>query len=511
MPLPDILVRLFTAVTPTTRPTNTGVAFYACQTPRGWTKKPRLCRSLADVTAYFGERVTTTYVYDWADTFFNEGGTELWLTRAFHSDAAAGKLVLKDANGTPKAVLNVEAGSMGEPEPGAWSGSTGIKLKVEIVNTTGPPETFVIKVFAGTTLLEESPSLESINAAVGWANASSNYIVLTPGAESGASGAKLPTTLASSELTGTAASDGSAVTDADYKTALERITKDYGPGQVGVESGNSGTTTRQVYVLEHCAERNRFAVLDGADTSSTSTLKTQATSLYAASVTLTGGVVVKARRFGQLFGPWDVIPGLVANTTRTVPPSARAAAQYARIDALGNPNRSAMGARGTAQYVTDLSQAAWSDTQRSELNAAGITVSRRRFGSSIQTYGLRTLADQVNDPEWSEAPNVRTIMAFTALAEKAMEAFEGDQIDGFGSMTGKAVGALNDIAASFLKKGALYGKTPSEAYAVTASEALNPAQKLREGYFTVEAALKVSPAAEQINVRITKVPITQPV
>lgn len=506
MPLPDVIVRTFTAVTSTTRPTNTGVFFYVAQTPRGWAKKPRLCRSVADVVSFFGERVVTTYVYDVADTFFNEGGTELWISRAYHSDAVAGKLVLKDSGTKP--VLNVEAGSLGEPEPGAWSGSGGVKLKVEVVSTTGPPETFVLKVFLGTTLVEESPALESINAAIGWANQQSAYVVLTAGAEANATGAKLPTTLATSELTGTAASDGSAVVDGDYKSGLERITKDYGPGQVGLEAGNAGTTTRQVYGLEHAAANNRFALLDGADTSSTSTLKTQATSLYAVT-SVVNGITIKARRLGQLVGPWDVAPGLVPYTTRTVPPCARLAAEYALIDAAGNPNRSAMGARGQAKYVTDLSQPAWTDAQRAELNAAGITVSRRRFGSSIQTYGLRTLADQVNDPEWSEAPNVRTVMAITAQIEKAMDPLEGDQIDGFGSLSGAAEGRVNDICASYLKKGALYGKTPQEAYAVTAGEALNSAQKLREGYFTVEAALKVSPAAEQIGVRIVKVPITQ--
>jgi hypothetical protein len=100
-------------------------------------------------------------------------------------------------------------------------------------------------------------------------------------------------------------------------------------------------------------------------------------------------------------------------------------------------------------------------------------------------------------------------MAFQALCERGLEAVEGDQIDGFGTLTGIAVGIVTDICASFLKKGALYGKSSQDAYAVTASEALNPAQKLREGYFTIEAALRISPAAEQINVRITKVPITQ--
>lgn len=510
MALPDVIVRLFTAATTVLRPINTGTAFYVAQTPRGWTKKPRACRSMVDVENFFGSRQVATYFWDWAETFFQEGGTELFLSRAVHSDAVAGKIILTDTNGTPKKVLNVEAGSQGEAEPGAWSGSAGLKLKVEIVNTTGPPETFVIKVFAGTTLLEESPSLESLAAAVGWANATSNYIKLSLGSQAGEATAKLPKTLASTELTESAASDGSAVTDADYKEALTRITKEYGPGQVAMETGNAGTTTRQVYLLEHAALNNRFALLDGADTPTVATLVAQAVALYGASVVV-NGVTTKARRFGQLFAPWDVAPGLVPSTLRTVPPSARQAAACAQVDALGNPNRSAAGARGTASWIADLSQVAWTDQQRLELNNAGVTVSRRRFGNAIATWGLRTLADQTTDTEWSMAPNVRCVMAMTALVERAMEAYEFDQVDGFGTALGKIQGDLNEIASSFGRKGALYGKTPQEMWTVNAGEALNPPAALREGKVTVEIAFRSSPGAEQINVRLVKVPITQPV
>jgi hypothetical protein len=124
---------------------------------------------------------------------------------------------------------------------------------------------------------------------------------------------------------------------------------------------------------------------------------------------------------------------------------------------------------------------------------------------------MRTLADQTGDAEWSMAPNVRTIMAVTALVERAMEAYEFDQIDGFGSTLGKMQGDLNGIAGRFYRKGALFGATPQEAWSVNAGESLNPPAALREGKVTAEIALRLSPSGEQVNVRIVKVPITQPV
>jgi hypothetical protein len=485
--LPDVNTEVRTAPTPVSLPTETDTAFIGGVTQRGWAKKPRLCRSLTDFVSFFGARLVTDASYDWTDTFFNEGGAKLYVSRVFGVGATAAKLELLH---TAAKVLVCEAGSRGEPEPGlVWSEG----MTVEVTHPTA--STFKLVVTLGGVVVEESPSFSENASAVAWSNNVSNYLAITLGVESSAG---IPDVLAAKALT--AGSAGAAVADADYEAGLARIEKGLGPGQVALPGQT--TETRQRMILVHCALNNRFGLLDAPNTLSVPTLTADAASLYT--------VPNNGRRYGQLFAPWDVIPGLVGGTTRTVPPSARAAAQYAVVDGEGNPNVAAAGERGRANYVLDLSQPLWTDAQRLELNNAGVTVSRRRFGSAIMTWGFRTLADQSLEEQWSQAQNVRLVMAYVAEAEADLNGFEFDQIDGFGSLLGQIKGALKTRALAFFNVGALYGATPQEAFAINVGEALNPPKQLQEGKVVTESALRVSPGVEQIVARIVKVPITQP-
>lgn len=480
MALPDVIVRVLSSPTPAERPTNTAQAFRTGQSQRGWEKKPRLCRSMSDFALYFGVRLSTSTLWDWAETFFAEGGTELWLKSAKHSDAVVAKLELKKSAAVS---LVVKAGSMGEVEPGTW----GNGLKVAVLAVTGG---YTLQVQFEGVVVEESPTCVTQSDAVAWATGNSNYIVVSLGA-----GTEAPEAAATAALTSGAA--GATVTDADHETAEATFSKELGPGQITIE----GTSESRLKIaMAHAVANNRFALLETADSGSSATLIAAAQALYTAPSS--------GRRYGQLAAPWDVIPGLVAGTTRTVPPTARLAAQYARVDALGNPNQAAAGKNGRAQYVIELSQPNFTEAERLALNNAGVTLSRRRFGNTIATWGLRNLADQVNDESWSQASNVRCLMAYIARAEAVLEEYEFDQIDGFGHLQGEVAGALTGIASEFLTSGALYGKTPEEAFAINVGEALNPPKAIEEGKLTTESALRVSKGAEQIIARIIKVPVS---
>lgn len=484
MSLPDVITKIFSAVTPQTVPTNTAPGFRVGVASRGWKNKPRLVKSMADFNLYLGARLATSTLWDWAETFFAEGGSELWIKRLLHADAATAKLELKTG---AEVSLTAKAGSLGEEEPGVW----GNAVKLAIV-TVGSGVRLQVE-YEGS-VVEESNVCATQAELIAWATNYSNYTVLSLGAA-----VALPEAKTSTAMTGGAA--GTTPEDSDVTAALALIPKEYGPGQISVE----GTTeTRQKACIAHAVANNRFAVLDLADSPSSSTLITAAALLYNAPNT--------GRRYAQAFAPWDVIPPLVGSVARTVPPSARACAQYARVDAEGNPNQAAAGKYGRAQFVTDLSQPNWTEQQRGELNAAGITISRRRFGQPITTWGIRNLADQVNDSTWSQAANMRLIMAYQALVEAHMEEFEpGGQIDGFGHLLSDIKGEIEGVALGFLEKGALFGASPADAFAVNVGEALNPVKQLEEGVVVTESALHASPGLEQLVVRIIKVPLTQAV
>lgn len=487
MALPDVFVKVLSAATPRAIPTNTGAAFAVGVTTRGPEGRSRVLRSLAEFATVFGERIAASpSLYDWAETFFSEGGAELYFSRVFGGGAKAAELKLKK---TAETVLTVVAGALGAADVGTWGNS----LFIVVEQPSGT--TFKLKIeqeVAGVkSVVEESPTFTTTQEAEAWAKTYSNYVKLT------AEGAGIPDVLASKTLSGGTA--GAAVADADYGIALGNFSSELGPGQV--TAPGQTTAARQLLVIAHAVANNRFAVLDAADTVTVATLVAAAQALY--------GAPNNGRRWAQLLAPWDVIPGLTATTQRTVPPSARACAQYAKVDELGNPNQGAAGRRGTAQFALDLSQAAWTATQREELNNAGVTASRRRFGNTIQTWGIRTLADQVNDEAWSMAPNVRTIMAFAAKALVIGEEFEFDEIDGFGGETTKLKGELAAVAQSMFNVGALFGASPAEAFSINVSPTVNTPTSLAAGKLLAQVALRVSPVAEQVVIYVVKVPITQ--
>jgi hypothetical protein len=138
-----------------------------------------------------------------------------------------------------------------------------------------------------------------------------------------------------------------------------------------------------------------------------------------------------------------------------------------------------------------------------------VTVSRRRFGNAIVTYGMRTLADQTLDAQWSMAPNVRCVMAFVARATVVGDAHEFDQMDGFGQTLGAYRGELIAAANALFLVGALYGSTPAEAFYVDTGPGLNPPASLAAGIMTANVALRTSPSAEQVVINVVKTPITQ--
>lgn len=488
MSLPDVIVTVSSAAAPVTDPSDTGQAFFAGVTQRGRTDQPMSLTSLQDFLTYCGQRLTSSVLYDSVETFFSEGGKTLQVSRVFGSGAVAATLNLLDNSAGVSLV--VKAGQNGVQDPGAWANGAAGGLSIAVVSLTSG---YQLQVLLNGVQVEASWPLTTQQDAVNWSQ-QSKYVTITLGASTNP-----PAAAAAANLAG--GTDGAATADSDWQAALDRIPSTAGPGQVCAPGRT--TSAGQLQLLDHAQKYNRFALLDGQDTSSDSTLATQASSLYAAPN--------NGRRYGQLLAPWDVIPGLTAGTTRTVPPCARLAAQYARVDALGNPNQAASGKNGKARFVQDLSQPKWTDAQRLNLNNAGVTVSRRRFAGAVMTYGLRTLADQQQDAQWSQAPNVRCVMAYVAKAKIIGDSHEFDQIDAQGRELSAFQGDLTGPAIDLFNVGALYGEVPSDAFLVDTGPGLNPVSNLAQGIMTAAVKLRTSPNAEQVQIQIIKTPVTQAV
>lgn len=455
-------------------PSNTGAGFVAGLAERGPTEATQV-RNLREFRQLYGERVSYGYLYDAADVFFRLGGTELYVVRVVGPAATKDAVTFTDGATTPANTIRVE--SIG---PGA----TDFSAAIQAGETAG---TYRIQISDTNGVLETSPDLVDNDAAVGWAENSPYIRVVKLGATD-------PAVAAATALTG-GNDDQAAITDTQRIDAIARFSVGLGPGQVYYP----GATTTAVHsaLLEHASERNRFALLDAPNTATVATLISTADALGS-------GPEVS---YGMLLAPWATIPGVVRNITRTVPYSVVQAGLIAGTDGrTGNPNIPAAGTEGQANYALDVTQA-YTDADRERLNTAGVNIARLVYGS-VRTYGYRTLADEnnANYDGFVEASAARTRMAIVNEALAAGEDFAFDQISP--SKVAEWDAHLRGVLDRYWRLGALFGDTAEEAYAVDTGPAVNTPTTLADRQLNAALGVRISPFAEQVNIEISRVPVS---
>jgi phage tail sheath protein FI len=303
-----------------------------------------------------------------------------------------------------------------------------------------------------------------------------------------------PTVVAAAALAGGTDDRANAV-DADWQVALDRFAKTLGPGQVSFPGRT--TSAAHAQLLQHAADNGRVAICDAPDTPTVATLTTLA------QADRNNG------RFGALFAPWAVVPGVVPNTTRTVPYSAIEAGMIARNDVTLNPNVPAAGRRGESFYASALSQT-WTDAQRQTLNSQGVNVAVNRNGD-IRTYGYRSLTNPATDASWLDFGNARLVMFITANGEEILEDHLFDEIDGSGLLFGRVKGRLTAMMNELYTQGALFGATPGEAFAVVVDTSNNTPTTIANHELHAAVAFRASEMAEWIQLTLSKVPVNQPI
>lgn len=479
MPRPGIEITSRESTPPRSAPTDTGVWHVVGLTDRGVAEPTRIT-SLAEFVEHLGDRTTYSVLYDAAEAFFREGGNEFYFSRVVGPSAAAATVILDDASAAD--TLRVSANSAG-----AWGNALNVQI---IAGATGG--TFIVIVTHDTLgELERSPELADKTAALTWAEVS-EYVAL---AEAGSSVLD-PAVVASTSLAG-GGDDRNNITDANWQTALDALTRDLGPGQVSAPGRT--TTAGHQQLLAHAASHNRVALLDLPDSASKSTLS-------AAAVALRSSVNA---RYGAAFGPWAVIPGLALGTTRVVPYSAVQAGLIARFQAIGgSPNEPAAGVYGVAQYAVGLSQPGWPDADRQDLNESGVNLARVLYGS-VRTYGYRSLVDPVTARPWLMFSNGRLAMAIAAEADVIAERYVFAMIDGRRQKIAEFGGVLTGMLAGYYQQGALFGDIPEDAFDVNVGADVNTVARLAAGELRAVLTLRMSPFAELVTLEIVKIATTE--
>lgn len=287
------------------------------------------------------------------------------------------------------------------------------------------------------------------------------------------------------------------VVDAPTQGALDRLTADLGPGQVfAADPALAGVADTQSALLAHAAATNRVALLSTPD-GTAATLAAAGTALQAAS----------NGRYGALFGPSAIVPGVVAGTTRTVPYAAVQAGIIARNDVAYTPNQASAGVLGQTVYALDVN-GRYTDAEYQTLNDAGVNMARLIYGS-VRTYGYRAAVDPDASPEWLSFGNGRLNMAIVAQAESVGERFVFSQLDGRRKTIAQFGGELAAVLAPFYDAGALYGETPSQAYDVNVGAQVNTAATIAAGELRAVISVRMSPFAEWVVIEIVKVSTMQ--
>lgn len=485
MPLPGPVITQSSTPPNRSAPTDVGVWFVAGLTEKG-ALVPLEITSMADYATKLGARVSYGVLYDSLEAFFAEGGDTAVVSRVVGPAPVNATVNVFDASGSaaPGDVALVATAE----SPGDWANLLNVNIlagdqagefKVQVTHDTD------------TTINELSPSLLDRDAAVTWSQ-TSVYIRLTLGASNEDPRVQGPLSLA----TGT--DDRASIVDAQWLAALNRFTKDLGPGQVSAPGRSTAAGHSQL--LSHAQVNNRFALVDFADTATVATLTAAAAANRA----------LATARYGYGFAPWATIPGLTPGTTRLVPYSAVQAGLEARNAGSGHSaNEPAAGELGRARYAIGLSQLAWSDTDRTTLNDNGVNVARVLF-DGVRSYGYRTFVDPSGVlQDWLAASNGRLGMQLAALAYQIAEEFEFRQIDGAKHTISEFGGALTGMLLPFYDQGALFGATPEEAFLVDVSDTINTPVTIAARELHARLAVRMSQFGERVFIDIAKVPVTQ--
>lgn len=488
MPAASVSIQTRESARPRSAPSTGGDWFVAGLSERGSAADAvNPITSMSDFETRRGQRQSDSVLYDAVEAFFKEGGRRVFVSRVFGPNPVTAFVVLNDAGAA--ATLRVEAKS-----PGSWAnGATG-GLKAQVLAGDAGGE-FKIAILLNDVEVERTPSVVDKAAAIAWATNNSQYVVfIDQGANTD------PAVVAATSLAG-GTDDRANATDATWLAALNKFTKDLGPGQVSMPGRTTANAHRDTCI--HAAANNRNPYLDLADTGVVNTL-TAAVSAARALLT------AQQQRFGGAFAPWVKIPGLTEGTTRTVPPSAVLAGITSRNDGLGyTANDAPAGDLGDSNYGIDLSQS-WTQAERDTLADGQVNVIKMYQGIP-RVYGFDTIVNPLSQPNYTDLANMREWNNIAALASDIGEKFVLKKIDGRGRLFNGFNGELTAMLLQEWENDALHGETPQEAFFVDTGDQVNTEATIAAKQIKAALAVKLSPTGKFVIIEVTKVYQTEEV
>lgn len=482
--MPGIVVTTAVRTGPTNPQTAaTATMFVAGITTRGPDGTSHLITSLSDFEDIFGGYTSDGYVHQTVKTFFEEGGSRAYVSRAVEVAAAEATATIL-SSGT--ACVNLLASGVG-----TWantSGSNGLSASVGYVV---PATSFKVQIRLNSALVWTSATHTSVADFIDEVNNDSTvalYATATAGASTG-----LPTAGSRNFSGGT---NGNSPSAAEIATALNAFTSNLGPGAV-CTPGHYDASLRTA-LLTHAAENNRIAIMSFAKDDTYEDAISDVASYSGAD----------DAEFGAFFFPWVKVPN--GSLTMVTPPEGYVCAKRARVHNQFGAWNPYAGERTEASYVTGVYQSL-SKTAADALDA-GFINPVRVINGTVRVYGARSASDDTSNFRFIMAREV--LNQITYEAESALEALLFLPIDGRKSTFARVQATLVAIMDRIRIGGGLYeafdanGKQIDQGYTVQVNDANNPLTQLATGVIKAKIGARVSSIGDTIEVEITKSNLT---
>ncbi|HEX8743474.1 MAG TPA: phage tail sheath C-terminal domain-containing protein [Thermoleophilaceae bacterium] len=201
--------------------------------------------------------------------------------------------------------------------------------------------------------------------------------------------------------------------------------------------------------------------------------------------------------FAALYYPWIGIYNPVGNRPVLLPPSGHMAGVWSRSDDTRGvhkapANEPISGAQELELQVTS--------TEQELLNPQGINVIRSFPGRGIRVWGARTAT--ITDRDWQYI-NVRRL--FNYIEESISEGtqwvvFEPNDQD----LWARIVRTVTAFLTNTWRSGALFGRTPEQAFYVKCDEETNPPDVVESGQVVIEVGIAAVRPAEFVVFRIAQ-------
>jgi uncharacterized protein len=201
-------------------------------------------------------------------------------------------------------------------------------------------------------------------------------------------------------------------------------------------------------------------------------------------------------KYAALYWPWLKIIDPVKGAPVLLPPSGHVAGVWARSDETRGVHKAPANevVRGVIDLETNITRG-----EHDQLNPIAVNCIRSFPGQGIRIWGARTLS---SDPEWRYL-NVRRLFNFV---EKSI--LTGTNWVVFEPNDRFLWAAVRRTITMFLRRvwrsGALFGRTPEEAFYVKCDEENNPEENRDAGILTVDVGIAPVKPAEFVVFRISQ-------